>query len=139
MKRLRAIQVWKTKERPHIDVRQSKQSLYQSIPNDSLIRLLVERSPQGYPRLAAFLDSEDTFMLFRRFGFLQARLLLEKQAELHLLEGRLEKLDNSNESKDPTYSTTRDLPAEVAEPRAELLRKIEKTWCEYGTIPRPKL
>ena len=32
--------------------------------------------------LATFLDSDDCFMVYRRFGFLQSRRLLEKQEEL---------------------------------------------------------
>jgi len=46
----------------------------------------VETIPNGYPRLAAFLNSDESFMLFWRFGNFQTRLLLEKQYRLHEME-----------------------------------------------------
>jgi hypothetical protein len=39
---------------------------------------IVDQCLAGYPRLAAFLDSDENFMFYGRFGFLQARLLLYK-------------------------------------------------------------
>ncbi|KAL9105913.1 MAG: hypothetical protein Q9227_008972 [Pyrenula ochraceoflavens] len=46
----------------------------------------LEECPSGYPRLAAFLDSDEGFSIFRRFGYVQARLVLEKQDEMRRLE-----------------------------------------------------
>lgn len=34
---------------------------------------------RGYPALAAAIDAEDGVMMYRRFGDLQSRLLLEKR------------------------------------------------------------
>ena len=55
----------------------------------------VHGGPNGCPKLATFLDSDDSFMIYRRFGFLQARLLLEKQDSLRVLEQRLDRLDKA--------------------------------------------
>lgn len=51
--------------------------------------LLVEDYASGYPKLAAFFDSDDQFSVYRRFGYLHSRLLLYKQDELRELEDRL--------------------------------------------------
>lgn len=93
---------------------------------------VVEECPEGYPELAAFLDSDENFMLYRRFGFVQARVLLEKQDELRLLEERLDDLDKAMRRKDEDSLRTRDLSEEDGRPRKELLGKIETKSCEYG-------
>src|SRR5580692_11200109 len=55
--------------------------------------VLVENSPQGYPRLAAFLSSDENFMIYRSFGFLHARVLLHRQDELRIMERDLDQMD----------------------------------------------
>jgi hypothetical protein len=53
-----------------------------SVPRDgSLAGIRGPWAPiaRSNPRLAALLDSDENFMLYRRFGYLQARLLLHKQ------------------------------------------------------------
>jgi hypothetical protein len=95
----------------------------------------VQECKLGYPRLAAFLDSDENFMVFRRFGYLQARLLLQKQDELRLLEEELDSLDARMHAKRPADLITRDLPAATGAPRKELMEKIENTFCEYGKEP----
>ncbi|KAL8792870.1 MAG: hypothetical protein Q9195_004512 [Heterodermia aff. obscurata] len=52
--------------------------------------------PKGFPRLACFLDSDDAFMTYRRFGLVFSRLLLNKQDEIQELEGTLLAMDNSD-------------------------------------------
>lgn len=49
--------------------------------------------PEGYPRLAAYTNSDLDTMLFRRFGWLRCRALLHIQDELHVLEDELKALD----------------------------------------------
>ena len=86
------------------------------------------------------MDSDDNFMIYRRFGFLYSRLLLWKQDELRELEDGLDAIDgfDANEStftqkclksrqKDSTRRGT-----EGRETRAGLLRIIEKKLFEYG-------
>lgn len=89
----------------------------------------VQSFPRGYPNLAAFLDSDENFAVYRRFGYLQSRLLLNKQDELRILEEELDHMDRiSRESQ----LVTRDLAEKDAEPRRELFARIETKFHEYG-------
>lgn len=56
----------------------------------------VEDYPQGWPRLAAFLNSDDNFTIFRKFGQSHCRLLIQLQAEITELEQDLLQLDKSD-------------------------------------------
>ena len=68
-------------------------------------------------------------MLYRRFGFLQARLLLNKQDQLRALEQQLDQIDSSDEEE---YLTSRDNDEADERPRTKLLRRIETNFKEYG-------
>ena len=92
----------------------------------------VESCPRGYPRLAAFLDSDENFMVYRRFGFIQSRLLLEKQDELRELEEKLDRLDKIEADAGDWIPETRDLPERYLEPRKKLMDVLEKRFCAYG-------
>ena len=103
------------------------------------LTIAVEDSPQGYPRMAAFLDSDDCFSVYRRFGFLHARLLLHKQDELRVLEEDLRDMDDRDAGKKATKAflmsrakddLRRDLPENLK--RKTLLAEIEKKTLEYG-------
>jgi hypothetical protein len=93
----------------------------------------VEQCPRGYPNLAAFLDSDESFTLYRRFGYLQARLLLDKQDEMRKLEEKLDEMDKEDEENVSKRLITRDLKEQDAGPRRELFKAIEERFCEYGT------
>lgn len=67
-------------------------------------------------------------MIYRRFGYLQARLLLEKQDELRLLEEELDVYDKKHE----IYLTSRMLPDHEVGPRKEMLSRIEQAFNAYG-------
>jgi hypothetical protein len=56
----------------------------------------VEDYQEGIPRLAAFLDSNESFCMFRRFGTTTARVLLHRQIELDILVDQLHKLDQED-------------------------------------------
>jgi hypothetical protein len=75
-------------------------------------------------------------MLFRRFGFLQTRLLLEKQDDLRQLELELERLDK-REAKKPGETTSDRLKARRyrSNERKELNLRIEKAWLDYSKLP----
>lgn len=92
----------------------------------------VESCPRGYPNVAAFLDSDECFAMYRRFGFLQSRLLLDKQDELRELEEALDRLDRREANVDPKRPMTRDLPREEVQSRRRLLSAIEEKFCSYG-------
>lgn len=99
--------------------------------------LLVDSCPEGYPQLAAFLDSDENFMLYRRFGYLQARILLHKQDELRALETKLDTLDKKdNEHQDTKrYLKSRDRDDKRKDSkRKALLHEIEIVYKEYGTF-----
>lgn len=90
--------------------------------------------------LAAFLDSDDNFMIYRRFGYLQARLLLEKQEELRRLEEDLDILDSREQerwkdahARDNPLKTLKNGKKDKASERRVLIRKIEKKFRGYGT------
>ena len=70
-------------------------------------------------------------MLYRRFGFLQARLLLNKQDQLRALEEQLDEIDRTD---DEEYLTSRDMDDADERPRTKLLKKIEIKFKEYGMI-----
>jgi hypothetical protein len=93
----------------------------------------VESCPKGYPNVAAFLDSDESFMLYRRFGYLQSRLLLDKQGELRVLERKLDRMDNLDAKENPERLKTIDLKEEDAKPRKELLKQIDEKLRDYGT------
>jgi hypothetical protein len=99
----------------------------------------LEECPRGYPRLAAFLDSDENFMIYRRFGFLHARVLLQKQDELRELEEDLDQLDK----KDAKMNYDRFLACRQADEdrsdqevnqRKEVLGDIAKALAEYDQI-----
>ena len=93
-----------------------------------LIYNIVDHIQKGYPNLAAFQDSSENFMLYRRFGYLQSRILLDKQDELRRLEERLDAFDRDN----PLLLTTRSLTEDEALPRKILLHDIEQSISSYG-------
>jgi hypothetical protein len=63
----------------------------------------VKDFPKGYPQLAAFLNSDDNFAVFRRFGNLSARALVQLQVDLTELEKKLHDLDDAD-ALDPVMS-----------------------------------
>jgi len=92
----------------------------------------VEQCPEGYPRLAALLDSDENFMLYRRLGFLQARILLNKQDELRELEKDLDRMDKVDQRKDPTLLKSREKDDAENGRRKKLLYEIEEKFKEYS-------
>jgi hypothetical protein len=100
----------------------------------------LETYPDGYPKVACYLDSDDSFMVYRRFGLLHSRLLLHRQDELRRLENKLLAMDQQD-AKSPLgrrclKSWSKDLarqPEEGKETRKELFEKIEENLLGYGT------
>ncbi|KAI9679717.1 MAG: hypothetical protein M1822_007323 [Bathelium mastoideum] len=84
---------------------------------------------RGYHNLAAFLDSDESLMMYRRFGYLQSRLLLEKQNALRVLEKKLDKLEQ--QAKPGWLASHNSIPKQHAASRNDLIEKIEKKFCEY--------
>ena len=90
----------------------------------------------GYPRLGCFLDSDEAFTIYRRFGLLHSRLLLYKQEELRKLEETLLTLDKrDSQSEDGQMRLqcwSRDQKITGSRSRKELMQKIEVKSLEYG-------
>ncbi|CAG8952924.1 hypothetical protein HYFRA_00007638 [Hymenoscyphus fraxineus] len=102
----------------------------QVIRRESVVREL-DSCPEGYPRLAAFIDSDENFMLYRRFGFLQTRLLLNKQAELREYEKDLDRIDEEDRMKFPKRLKSREKDNASDGRRKVLLHDIQSAWVEY--------
>ena len=99
--------------------------------------LAVETYPEGYSRLAALLDIDAESGIYRRFGYLQSRVLLEKQDDLRLLEEKLNRLDSEYQKEGSRLLITReDINEAYAKPRKDLLEVIKVALQEYGTYDR---
>ena len=61
--------------------------------NESCLIILVSDYPRGYPKLGAYLNSDDNRHLCRRFGYTRSRLILYVQDEIQELEERLAEID----------------------------------------------
>jgi hypothetical protein len=105
---------------------------------------IVEEYPKGYPLLAAFQSSEPSFSIYRSFDYLHARVILNMQDELRVLEKRLGDLDNndSNSSSEDTNKCVGSRDADVRRAivegkpsqRAVLLSDICDKLCRYDEI-----
>ncbi|KAI9653000.1 MAG: hypothetical protein M1821_007753 [Bathelium mastoideum] len=73
-------------------------------------------------------------MVYRRFGFLQSRLLLEKQDEMRKLEKRIDRADALVAKTDPENLKTRDLNEDVAAPRRALFKQAEEAFRDYASL-----
>lgn len=113
--------------RPSIEVRNRK-PINPQASTYAKIEPAVESVPRGYPRLAAFLDSDEAFSIFRRFGYVSSRLLLEKQDDMRRLEEELMRIDENDRQ---TYS--RWLVTREEEGRRDVLIQLEAKYHEYGT------
>lgn len=101
----------------------------------------MELYPEGYPRLSAYVNSDNDTALFRRFGVLHARLLLYKEVEITELEAHLNALDKVD-AGDPdgeqpnlwrlSNSISLNNGFEHTE-RKELVEKIDQKLEAYGT------
>ncbi|KAL8754705.1 MAG: hypothetical protein Q9199_004153 [Rusavskia elegans] len=104
----------------------------------------VEDFSEGFPRLACFLDSDESFMLFRRFGITFSRLLLNKQDEIRQMEHELQGMDLMDEvlgnkayllSRDEDVKRERSsIPACWSQTRPEILEKLEIKILEYSEL-----
>lgn len=96
------------------------------------VTVIVLTQPRGYPSLATLMKSHENFMIYRRFGYLQARLLLEKQGELCALECALDQLDRKEAREDARQPMTRGLSDDRLSRRNSLLDLIGEKFCSYG-------
>ena len=100
----------------------------------------------GFPKLSYFLDSDDAFMVYRRFGYVFSRLLLRKQDEIGRIESTLEAMDRTDlheGNKQFLMSHKLDEDRDCAplgwpESRKQLMEKLEKKlWNTVTTRQSP--
>lgn len=102
----------------------------------------VQDYPTGFPRTSRFLDSDDAFMVYRRFGTVYSRLLLSKQDEMKSMEALLLGMDKTDrDDNNGQYLQSRSLdvkrgndipPTWRGQSRVQLIEKLEKLALEYG-------
>ena len=104
-----------------------------------LIRL-VQDYPIGFPKLSCFLDSDDAFMVYRKFGCVFSRLLLCKQDEIGRIEATLQAMDRTDADDNNrqflmSYKLDEDrdtIPSAWPASRTQLMEKLEKKALDYG-------
>ena len=94
----------------------------------------VEAYPEGYPQLAAFANSCDTFANVRRFGRLSYRLLAHLQHDLTEMEKALDELDNKDASDETMEHRLRGFEHYDGwnDEQRKLLSKISGAYTQYG-------
>lgn len=94
----------------------------------------MDNYPDGWPRVAAFLNSSDELLIFRRFGHIHSRLLLDLTVQITALETRLSRLDEEDAKASPeTHNplrTTYDEEGRNAE-KEQLIEEIKAKMLEY--------
>jgi hypothetical protein len=102
-------------------------------PNKIQLTTAVESFPIGYPRVSRFMDSDECFMMYRRFGTIQSRLLLRKQDELRRMEEELLDMDRADdESENNRICLSSAMQEEAVEPendeetKNQLLNRMEE-------------
>ncbi|KAL8879785.1 MAG: hypothetical protein Q9198_002670 [Flavoplaca austrocitrina] len=109
----------------------------------------IDDHPKGYPKLAAFMNSSDNFLMSRRFSFLHSRVLLHRQDELAEMEKALIAMDDEDQELDQLSleSRRRDDQRTEEHSRKSLMTKIDNKLKDYDdliarirrnvAIPRP--
>lgn len=86
--------------------------------------------------MAAFVNSDDNFLIARKYGFLRSRVLLYRQDELSVLENDLIALDDDDKVNRPLALTSRKHDEETDKDpvysRKVLIQKIDDKLKEYG-------
>ena len=88
--------------------------------------------------MTAFINSDDNFLIARKYGFLRSRLLLYRQDELSVLEKGLLDLDvydNNDEDRKLALQSRKFDEEDDDDPeysRKALMRKIDDKLKEYG-------
>ncbi|KAL0263432.1 hypothetical protein SLS55_002412 [Diplodia seriata] len=92
----------------------------------------IDYHPAGYPKLAAFINSDENFLMCRRYGLLHTRVMLYRQDELRELEAELLGLDAEDAEQNPQMlnSRARD-DRRAGQQRRELILKIDEKLKEY--------
>jgi hypothetical protein len=101
----------------------------------------VDKFPIGWPQLAAFMNSDDVFTNFRRFGRLSIRILLHCQNDLTALEEKIDALD-VDDATNPTMKFRlwgREGYHGWDDTQRKLIDEARTKYLEYGKINIPLL
>ncbi|EOA88824.1 uncharacterized protein SETTUDRAFT_106391, partial [Exserohilum turcica Et28A] len=90
----------------------------------------VEDRRNGYPRLAAFINSDLDFVVFRRFGHLHVRYLLYLQDEIAEMEQQLHTLDRIEPCSFYLNTRRRDRNQE----RGRILKTLGEKLFDYDKL-----
>ena len=91
----------------------------------------MDQYPEGYGKLAAFIDCDPNFRIYRKFGWLHNRVLLHIQDELQELEEELEDID-AWEAKSGDMVKLASRREDTNAERLELIGTIKEKLDEYG-------
>jgi hypothetical protein len=88
----------------------------------------------GWPRLAAFQNRSDSCAVYRRFGLLFCRVLLQLQAEITALEKELFQLDTKDEANKDRHYRLRSIDdrKEWDPAQRNILKQIRQKLSIYG-------
>lgn len=86
--------------------------------------------------MAAFVNSDENFLIARKYGYLRSRVLLYRQDELSVLEKDLIALDADDEEKRSLALQSRKFDEQTDKDpiysRKVLIQKIDDKLKEYG-------
>jgi len=101
----------------------------------TLLTGTVEDFPEGYPQLAAIIQSDNTFASFRQFGRLSTRILLQLQNELTEIESQVDQLDASDAQDETMKYRVRGSENYVGwdTVQQDLVKRARIKWHEYST------
>lgn len=110
------------------DIKKKECELFYPLKRTSTLTSPVEDHRPGYPRYAALLSAHNAYFVCRRFDWLRARLLLQKQDKLAVLEEKLKEVDFLEAA--PLYlgKNRSDRNTE----RISLLLEIDTALADYG-------
>ena len=96
----------------------------------------MEDYPDGYPRLAALMDSDNNTRLYRRFGVVRNRLLLHKQDQIAELSEKLSKIDHTDSLENPVRLICRRYDEELGDEsaRTQVIQELEHRLKEYDDL-----
>jgi hypothetical protein len=86
----------------------------------------------GYRGFSTFLASDNDLLIFRRFGALNARLLLFLQDEIVVLEKALEQLETSHSSPNASDIHNGSFRQEALPQRTEMLQLLHTKVAQYS-------
>lgn len=99
----------------------------------ALLIMTVDKTVAGYPRFAAFVDSYPSFFIYRRFGYIRARLLLYQQDRLTALEKCLEDADVEDSISNANRIKLGSREMDEMEPYTERMRVMKSLKEELKT------